>query len=114
MTRNDTLQRICRRYLLRLMPVARKFGLGSFTYDLIRMNYRRDCAATESEVELLSRACDDERLHRQDVPKVLGKSYRRTHEDGDFERIRTLRRVGIYSKISAILLGEELRAISDE
>lgn len=112
--RNETLQRICRRYLLRLMPISRKFGLGSFTYDMIRMNYRRECAATESEVELLSRACDDERLHRQDVPKVLGKSYRRAYEDGDFERVKTLKRTGIYSKISALLLGEELRAISDE
>jgi len=114
MTKDDTLQCICRRYLLRLMPVARKFGLGGFTYDMIRQNYRRECAATESEVELLSRACDDERLHRQDVPKVLGKSYRRAYEDGDFERIRTLKRTGIYSKISAILLGEELRALNDE
>ena len=114
MNRNDTLQRICRRYLLRLMPVAKKFGLGSFMYDMIRMNYRRECAATESEVELLGRACDDERLHRQDVPKVLGKSYRRAYEDGDFERVRTLKRVGIYSKISALLLGEELRALNDE
>jgi hypothetical protein len=100
--------------MLRLMPIARKFGLGGFTYDMIRRNYRRECAATESEVELLSMACDDERLHRQDVPKVLGKSYRRAYEDGDFERIKTLKRTGIYSKISAILLGEELRAISDE
>lgn len=114
MTRNDTLQRICRRYLLRLMPVARKFGIGDFTYDMIRMNYRRECAATEDEVQLLSRACDDERLHRQDVPKLLGKSYRRAYEDGDFERIKTLERTGIYSKIGALLLGEELRAISDE
>lgn len=100
--------------MLRLMPIARKFGLQTFVYDMIRQNYRRECAATESEVELLSRACDDERLHRQDVPKLLGKSYRRAYEDGDFERIRTLKRVGIYSKISALLLGEELRAISDE
>jgi hypothetical protein len=96
------------------MPIARKFGLGSFTYDMIRMNYRRECSATESEVELLSRACDDERISRQDVPKVLGKSYRRAYEDGDFERVRTLRRVGIYSKISALMLGSELRALNDE
>lgn len=114
MTRNDTLQRICRRYLLRLMPVARKFGLGGFTYGMIRRNYRRECAATESEVELLSRACDDERLHRQDVPRVLGKSYRQAYDDGDFEKIKTPKRTGIYSKIGALLLGEELRAISDE
>ena len=114
MTNDDTLQRICRRYMLRLMPVARKFGLGGFTYDMIRRNYRRECAATESEVELLSRACDDERLHRKDVPKVLGKSYRQAYEEGDFEHVKTLKRVGIYSKISAILLGEELRALNDE
>ena len=113
MNRNDTLQRICRRYLLRLMPVAKKFGLGSFMYDMIRMNYRRECAATESEVELLSRACDDERLHRQDVPKVLGKSYRSAYEDGDFEKIKKLKRVGIYSKIGALLLGSEFESLND-
>lgn len=112
--RSDALQRVCRGYLLKLMPVARKFGLGTFVYDLVRQNYRKDCVATETEVELLSRACDDERLHRQDVPKLLGKSYRRAYEDGDFERIKTLKRVGIYSKISALLLGEELRALNDE
>lgn len=112
--RNEPLQRICRRYLLRLMPLARKFGLGGAVYDLVRKNYRRECEATNREVELLSRACDDERISRQDIPKMLGKSYRRAYEDRDFEKVKTLKRVGIYSKISALLLGEELRAMSDE
>lgn len=112
--RSDALQRICRSYLLKLMPVARKFGLETFVSDLILKNHRRECEATETEVELLSRACDDERLSRQDVPKLLGKSYRQSYEEGDFEKIKKLKRVGIYSKIGAILLGEELKAISDE
>ena len=112
--RSDALQRICRSYLLKLMPVARKFGLETFVSDLILKNRRRECEATETEVELLSRACDDERLHRQDVPTLLGKSYRQSYEERDFEKIKKLKRVGIYSKIGAILLGEELKAISDE
>ena len=114
MTRDDTLQRICRRYMLRLVPLARKFGLGGFVMGLVRSNYRRECAATEDEVAMLSRMCDDERLRRDEVPGVLGKSYRQSYDDGDFGKVRTLRRVGIYSKISALLLGEELRAINDE
>jgi hypothetical protein len=77
--------------------------MGSFVDETIAANRRHECAATENEVRMLSRLCDDERLHRQDVPKVLGKSYRRAYEDGDFERIDKLPRVGIYSKISALL-----------
>ena len=52
---------------------------------------------------MLSRLCNDERLMRQEVPEVLGKSYRECVEDGDFDRIDKLPRVGIYSKISALM-----------
>lgn len=112
--RNETLQNLCRDYLGRLKDVASKYGLLQQLDNLISMNQNRKCEGTEHECEMLARMCDDERLHRQDVPKLLGKSYRRAYEDGDFERVKTLKRVGIYSKISALLLGEELRAISDE
>jgi hypothetical protein len=54
-------------------------------------------------VELLSRACDDERVSRADIPKILGKSYRQANEDGDFCRIKKLKRQGIYSKVSTLL-----------
>jgi hypothetical protein len=52
---------------------------------------------------MLARCVDDERLTRSEVPEVLGKSYRQCVEDGDFERIRKLRRVGVYGKVSVLL-----------
>ena len=70
---------------------------------IIEMNKRGECSATDTEVELLSRACDDERVSRADIPKILGKSYRQANEDGDFCRIKKLKRQGIYSKISVLL-----------
>lgn len=109
--REETLQRLCRGYLLRLRPLAAKFGLGEVVDGLVKANTERRCRGTEEEVALLSRACDDERVERQDVPKLLGKSYRQTLEDGDFARIRKLRRTGVYSKIGAVLLGDELRKL---
>lgn len=54
-------------------------------------------------MELLSRACDDERVSRADIPKILGKSYRQSYEDGDFEKIKKLKHQGIYSKLSVLL-----------
>jgi hypothetical protein len=101
--RNEKLQAVCRDYLKRLRPVAERFGLGGFVDGLISANTRNECAGTEEDVELLARCADEERLSRQEVPQVLGKSYRQCNDDGDFERIKKLRRVGIYSKTSTIL-----------
>ena len=101
--RNEKLQSVCRDYLSRLKPVANRFGFGGWVDGIISANKRNECSGTEEEVELLGRALDDERLSRQDVPDVLGKSYRKCVEDGDFNRIRTLKRVGIYSKLSTLL-----------
>lgn len=105
--RNEKLQSVCRDYLSRLRPVANKFGLGSWVDGIISANKRNECSGTEEEVELLGRALDDERLSRQEVPKVLDKSYRQSMADGDFDRIRTLKRVGIYSKLSTLLNKED-------
>lgn len=102
-SRNETLQRLCRDYLGRLRYVASKHGLLPQLNNLIAMNKRRECVGTEREVQMLSRMCDDERISRTDVPKVLGKSYRQANEDGDFERIKKLKHQGIYSKVSALL-----------
>lgn len=102
-TRNETLQRLCRGYLRRLRNVASKHGLLPQLNSLIAMNKRQECAGTEREVQMLSRMIDDERLTRQDVPKILGKSYRQCNDDEDFEKIKKLKRVGIYSKIDTLL-----------
>ena len=99
--RNETLQALCRDYLGKLRYMAKKHGID--VDSIIQMNLRGECSGTEEELELLSRACDDERVSRTDVPKILGKSYRQSNEDGDFERIKKLKYQGIYSKVSALL-----------
>ena len=99
--RNETLQALCRDYLGKLRYVGKKHGID--VDGIIAMNRRKECSATKHEVELLSRACDDERVSRTEVPKILGKSYRQSNEDGDFERIKKLKYQGIYSKVSALL-----------
>ena len=52
---------------------------------------------------MLSRLVDDERMARADIPVLLGKSYRECCDDDDFDKIAKLRRVGLYSKVSALL-----------
>ena len=99
--RNETLQALCRDYLGRLRHMGKKHGID--VDGLIRLNRQKKCEATQHEVELLSRAVDDERISRTEVPKILGKSYRQANEDGDFDRIKRLRHQGIFSKVSALL-----------
>jgi len=106
---NETLQRLCRDYLGRLRYVASKHGLLPQLNNLIAMNKRRECVGTEREVQMLSRMVDDERLSRTDVPRILGKSYRKANADGDFERIKKLKRVGIYSKVYSLLYASKLK-----
>jgi hypothetical protein len=81
--------------------MAKKHGID--VDSIIRANKRKECEATNKEVEMLSRCVDDERISRTDVPKVLDKSYRQANEDGDFDRIKKLKHQGIYSKVSALL-----------
>ena len=99
--RNETLQALCRDYLGKLRYMAKKHGID--VDSIIRANKRKECEATNKEVEMLSRCVDDERVSRTDIPKILGKSYRQSNEDGDFERIKKLKYQGIYSKVSALL-----------
>lgn len=101
--RNESIQAMCRSYLSRMRHMATKHGLGTWLDGIISDNMRGVCVATEKEVSMLSRLCDDERISRLDVPKMLGKSYRQANDDGDFDKIKKLRHVGIYSKVSALL-----------
>lgn len=103
MNRKTELQRICREYLSKLKGMAKRHGLSDVLANLIEANRREECEATEREVKALSRFCDDERLARSDIPNLLGKSYRQCCEDGDFDKIERLKRVGIYSKVNALL-----------
>lgn len=99
--RNETLQALCRNYLGKLRYMAKKHGID--VDSIIRANRRNECEATQKEVEMLSRCVDDERIARNDIPKLLGESYRKVESDGVFDRIKRLRHVGTYSKISALL-----------
>ena len=90
--------------------MARKYGLGDFVEDTIKANKDGKCKGTEHECEMLARMVNDERLHRKDIPKVLGKTYNKAFDNNDFERIKKFKRQGIYSKVSALLLKAELEA----
>ena len=105
--RKCRLQVLCRDYLSRLRPMARKYGLEEWLCAVIDSNRRGKCIATEKEVTMLSRFCDDERVGRVDIPRLVGLSYRQCVERGLFNRIRRLRRLGIYSKISVLLLNNK-------
>ena len=109
--RNETLQSLCRGYLKRLRHIGLKYDIN--VDEIIRLNQRKECEGTEREVELLSRACDDERVSRADIPKILGKSYRQSYKDGDFEKIKKLRHIGIYSKVSTLLLKSKQKKLKD-
>lgn len=101
--RNEALQALCRSYLVRLRYVARKHGLGAQVASLLRANRRGECEATEREVMMLSRCVDDERVARDEIPELLGKSYRRCVEDDDFRHLRRLPSQGTYSKPDVLL-----------
>jgi hypothetical protein len=103
--RNQTLQELCREYLGMLRIIAKKYGLDSWLDNIIKKNSRGECEATETEVEMLSRCVDDERITRLDIPEILGKSYRGCVDDGDFDNpeLKKLPRLGIYSRVSALL-----------
>lgn len=105
--RNEALQSLCRDYLSRLSGLARKYGLLPQLTALIVANGRGTCVATLQEVELLSRAVDDERIARTDIPKLLERSYRYCVDNNIFDSIKSLKHVGIYSKVSALLFKAE-------
>ena len=108
---NETLQSLCRGYLTRLRHIGVKYGIN--VDEIIRLNQRKECEGTELEVQMLSRMLDDERVSRADIPKILGKSYRQANEDGDFEKIKKLRHIGIYSKVSTLLLKSKQKKLKD-
>lgn len=104
MKRNEPLQRLCRQYLKRLQYMADKHGLGFWVRDMIRENKRGECEATKNEVRMLERMVDEERVERKDIPNIVGKSYRQCVDENVFDKIDTLKRQGIYSRLSALLM----------
>lgn len=112
--RNRKLQDLCCEYLYKLRYMARKHGLENFVKDTIKKNRQGKCKGTEHECQMLARLVDDERVRRIDIPKILGKSYRQTVENNDFKRVKRLDDVGVYSKVSALLLKEERKKLTNE
>ena len=104
MKRNEPLQRLCRQYLKRLQYMADKHGLGFWVRDMIRENKRGECEATKNEVRMLERMVDEERVSRKDIRSIVGKSYRQCVDENVFDKIDTLKRQGIYSRLSALLM----------
>lgn len=109
MTINDKLQSIFREYAERMRNVATKHGLGKWLDEILQANRANECSATEEEVEMMARLVDDDRLTRLEIPPLLDKSYRMAFEDEDFENIKKLRHVGIYSKVNALLYAFKLK-----
>jgi len=109
MTRNAKLRQICRNYLQRLRYMADKRGLTSWLNQAIKDTKRKDCEPTEHECAMLSRIVDDERLTRVEVPHILGKGYQDCFNDDDFDKIKKLKRVGVYSKVDTMLYAESLK-----
>lgn len=101
MNRNKCLRALCRSYLKKLRYLANKHGID--VDGLIRQTQDPNCKPTEREVELLSRAVNEERLKRTEVPPILGKTYRECFDNDDFDKIKKLPKQGVYSKVSTLL-----------
>ena len=84
--------------------MADKHGLGFWVRDMIRENKRGECEATKNEVLMLERMVDEERVSRKDIPSIVGKSYRQCVDENVFDKIDTLKRQGIYSRLYALLM----------
>ena len=94
--RNETLQALCRDYLGRLRYMGKKHGID--VDSIIRANKRKECEATNKEVEMLSRCVDDERVSRTDIPKILGKSYSKLMKMATLNTSRNLNTKGFTAK----------------
>lgn len=92
--------------------MADKHGLTSWLDQAINDTKRKDCEPTEYECQMLSRIVDDERLARVEVPSILDKGYQDCFNDDDFDKIKKLKRVGIYSKVDTMLYAEKLKKIA--
>lgn len=89
--------------------MADTHGLTSWLNQAIKDTKRKDCEPTEKECAMLSRLVDDERLTRVEVPPILCKGYHKCFNDDDFDKIKKLKRVGIYSKVDTMLYAESLK-----
>ena len=89
--------------------MADKHGLTTWLNQAINDTKKKDCEPTEKECEMLARLVDDERIQRTEVPPLLSKTYRECTDNDDFDKIKKLHRVGLYSKVDTMLYAESLK-----
>ena len=56
---------------------------------------------------MLARMVDEDRLFREEIPRILGKSYRQFVVNDLFDSIGRLKSKGSYSKIDVMILKEK-------
>ena len=92
------LQKMCRKYLKRLLPAAKEVGLEEFVVTTINKNKSGTCVATRQQVDMLASMCEDNRVKREEIPNIVGKSYRFCLTGNLFKRIRKFKDKGLYQK----------------
>lgn len=108
MSCHNKLQQLCRKYLKKLYRKARDIGLDEFVERTITENENGRCTATVEQVNMLASLCGDDRIKREEIPDLLGMSYRKCNEQKIFKRIRKFKDKGVYSKVDAIILKGQL------
>lgn len=108
MSCHNKLQQLCRKYLKKLYRKARDIGLDEFVERTITENENGRCTATVEQVNMLASLCGDDRIKREEIPDLLGLSYRKCNEQKIFKRIRKFKDKGIYSKVDAIILKDQM------
>lgn len=80
MSCHNKLQQLCRKYLKKLYRKARDVGLDEFVEKTITENENGRCTATVEQVNMLASLCGDDRIKREEIPDLLGLSYRKCNE----------------------------------
>lgn len=100
------LQKMCRKYLKRLLPAAKEVGLEEFVVTTIDKNKSGTCVATRQQVDMLASMCEDNRVKREEIPNIVGKSYRFCLTGNLFKRIRKFKDKGLYIKFNQLIYNQ--------
>jgi Trp operon repressor len=102
------LQEIFRSYIKVLKNKFDNETVSECINKLLCDNENGKCSATEEQVDMIAKLVDEDRMKREEIPQMFGKSYKQCVEGNIFNKIKTLPKVGIYSKVSALLLKDKL------
>lgn len=110
MTEHDTLQLLARKYLFRLKKQAKKVGLEEDVDKLIKDNKNGLCIAEKDQVDLLSRAVEDDRIKYDDITHFVHYPFRKIYKENMIAKfIRKFKNRGQYSKVDAEILKNKLK-----